>query len=298
MRHNPFRGFGIAVATPFDKEGHVELNTLRTLVLDQLAAGADFLCVLGTTAETPTLSDTEKIAIRKTVQGTAGKDIPLLLGCGTNNTAEVCHFLKTEDLSGFDGILVVCPFYNKPTQEGLYQHFKAISEASPLPIVLYNVPGRTGVNLTAQTTLRIAQDCENVVAIKEASGKIDQIEDIVDNAPEGFDVLSGDDSITFELMTVGAKGVISVIGNAYPKEFGDMIHHTQKGEYTEALKLHRKFNEFYKLMSINGNPSGIKCLLKTLDKAENILRLPLVPVTEETEKRIKLLAANFKVEQL
>ena len=169
MRHNPFRGFGIAVATPFDKEGHVELNTLRTLVRDQLVAGADFLCVLGTTAETPTLSDAEKIAIRETLIETAGKDVPLLLGCGSNNTSDVCHFLKTEDLSGFDGILVVCPFYNKPTQEGLYQHFKAISEASPLPIVLYNVPGRTGVNLTAQTTLRIAQDCKNVVAIKEAN---------------------------------------------------------------------------------------------------------------------------------
>lgn len=293
MKHSPFRGLGIALVTPFDKEGKIDLEALRKLVISQLDGGIDFLCILGTTAETPTLTSEEKNLVRKTIIKVAGKRVPLLLGCGSNNTAEVCQFLKNTDLSDIDGVLIVCPFYNKPTQEGLYQHFKMVSKTSPVPIVLYNVPSRTGVNLSAETTLRIARDCENVVAIKEASGKIDQIEDIVEHAPAGFDVLSGDDSITFELMTIGAKGVISVIGNAYPKEFGDMIHYTQEGKYTEALVLHRKFNELYKLMSVDGNPAGIKCLLNIQGKAENILHLPLVSVRTETETRIRSFVEKF-----
>lgn len=293
MKHSPFRGLGIALVTPFDKEGKIDLEALRKLVISQLDGGIDFLCILGTTAETPTLTSEEKNLVRKTIIKVAGKRVPLLLGCGSNNTAEVCQFLKNTDLSDIDGVLIVCPFYNKPTQEGLYQHFKMVSKTSPVPVVLYNVPSRTGVNLSAETTLRIARDCENVVAIKEASGKIDQIEDIVEHAPAGFDVLSGDDSITFELMTIGAKGVISVIGNAYPKEFGDMIHYTQEGKYTEALVLHRKFNELYKLMSVDGNPAGIKCLLNIQGKAENILHLPLVSVRTETETRIRSLVEKF-----
>ena len=293
MKHSPFRGLGIALVTPFDKEGKIDLEALRKLVISQLDGGIDFLCILGTTAETPTLTSEEKNLVRKTIIKVAGKRVPLLLGCGSNNTAEVCQFLKNTDLSDIDGVLIVCPFYNKPTQEGLYQHFKMVSKTSPVPVVLYNVPSRTGVNLSAETTLRIARDCENVVAIKEASGKIDQIEDIVEHAPAGFDVLSGDDSITFELMTIGAKGVISVIGNAYPKEFGDMIHYTQEGKYTEALVLHRKFNELYKLMSVDGNPAGIKCLLNIQGKAENILHLPLVSVRTETETRIRSFVEKF-----
>ena len=293
MKHSPFRGLGIALVTPFDKEGKIDLEALRKLVISQLDGGIDFLCILGTTAETPTLTSEEKNLVRKTIIKVAGKRVPLLLGCGSNNTAEVCQFLKNTDLSDIDGVLIVCPFYNKPTQEGLYQHFKMVSKTSPVPVVLYNVPSRTGVNLSAETTLRIARDCENVVAIKEASGKIDQIEDIVEHAPAGFDVLSGDDSITFELMTIGAKGVISVIGNAYPKEFGDMIHYTQEGKYTEALVLHRKFNKLYKLMSVDGNPAGIKCLLNIQGKAENILHLPLVSVRTETETRIRSFVEKF-----
>lgn len=182
---------------------------------------------------------------------------------------------------------MVCPFYNKPTQEGLYQHFKKISEESPLPIVLYNIPGRTGVNLQASTTLRLANDCPNIVAIKEASGIITQIEEIVEYAPEGFDVFSGDDAITFELLTIGAKGVISVIGNAYPEEFGAMVHAAQAGDYTSALSQHRQFSRLYKLMSVDGNPSGIKGLLYIQGKVDNVVRLPLVPVRVETLEAIR-----------
>ena len=210
----------------------------------------------------------------------------MLLGAGSNCTARVVEDLQHTNLDGFEGVLIVAPFYNKPSQEGLYQHFTTVANNSPLPVVLYNVPGRTGVNIEAETTLRIAHDCDNVVAIKEASGKIGQIEDIIEQAPEGFEVLSGDDSITFELLTIGAQGVISVIGNAYPKEFGSMVHN--------ALKMHRELSTASKLLSADGNPAGIKSLLGIQGKALNRLRLPLVPAREETYKAIEKFVKNFE----
>lgn len=286
-RSNPFQGFGVALATPFNSDGSIDFVALRSLVDNIIVGGVDFICVLGTTAETPTLTEEEKLEIRRVVVEVNQERVSLLLGAGNNSTQAVCRQLREDNFEGFSGLLMVCPFYNKPTQEGLYQHFKKISEESPLPIVLYNIPGRTGVNLQAATTLRLANDCPNIVAIKEASGIITQIEEIVEYAPDGFDVFSGDDAITFELLTIGAKGVISVIGNAYPEEFGAMVHAAQAGDYTSALNQHRQFRRLYKLMSVDGNPSGIKGLLYIQGKADNIVRLPLVPVRVETLEAIR-----------
>ncbi len=293
-RENPFKGLGIALVTPFNEDGSINFSQLEALVEEQIAGGIDFLCVLGTTAETPCLSDSEKQEVMNRVKAVNNGRVPLLLGAGGNCTASVANYLQNADLSGYDGVLIVAPYYNKPSQEGLYRHFTAVAKASPLPVVLYNVPGRTGVNIEASTTLRIAADNANVVAIKEASGRIEQIEDIVENAPDGFEVLSGDDSITFELLTIGARGVISVVGNAYPKEFGQMVHAALAGDYTTSLKAHRSLSEAYKLLSRDGNPAGIKALLAALGKARNVVRLPLAPARETTCQAIKDFVAKFK----
>ena len=292
-RYNTFQGMGVALITPFDASGNLDEVTLRQLLRFHLQEGTDFLCILGTTAETPCLSPAEKETIKRIAVEEVGERIPLLLGCGGNNTATVIEYLQQADLNGFAGVLIVTPFYNKPSQEGLYQHFVAVAQASPLPVVLYNVPGRTGVNLEAKTTLRIANECENVVAIKEASGRIEQIEEIIRLAPEGFEVLSGDDAITFELLTIGATGVISVVGNAYPKEFTRMIHSAKNGQWSESLALHRRFSPFYPLMTVDGNPSGIKSLLSVQGKITNRLRLPLVPATESTAEKLRLANQQF-----
>lgn len=287
MRKNPFRGFGIALVTPFKANGEVDFTALKNIVGMQLRGGADFLCVLGTTAETPCLTADEKRRIVATVREATQDKVPLLLGAGGNCTADVTAALKQLPAEGIDGVLVVTPYYNKPTQEGLFQHYQAVSAASPVPVVLYNVPGRTGVNLQAETTLRLAEACENMVAVKEASGLIGQIEEIIDGAPEGFEVLSGDDGITFELLGLGAKGVISVLGNAYPSEFGCMVHACLDGDYNSALEAQRLFRPLYKLLFVDGNPAGVKALLHLKQMAENVLRLPLVPATAVTQERLK-----------
>lgn len=292
-RHNVFQGMGVALITPFDASGNVDEKSLRQLLAFHILEGTDFLCILGTTAETPCLTPAEKETIKRIAVEEVGGRIPLLSGCGGNNTAAVVEYLQQTDLTGYAGVLIVTPYYNKPSQEGLYQHFVAVAQASPLPVVLYNVPGRTGVNLEAKTTLRIAHDCENVVAIKEASGRIEQIEEIIRLAPEGFEVLSGDDAITFELMTIGAAGVISVIGNAYPKEFTQMIHAAKQGQWSESLALHRRFSPLYPLMTVDGNPAGVKSLLAIQGKITNHLRLPLVPATETTADKLRQADENF-----
>lgn len=286
MAQNRFKGLGIALVTPFKADGSVDYEALVRLVDFQLSHGADFLCILGTTAETPTLTAEEKNKIRDiVVQRVAGR-VPLLMGCGGNCTSAVINELKSTDWTGIDGVLSVCPMYNKPSQEGLYQHFKAIAQASPVPVVLYNVPGRTGVNMTAETTLRLARDCENVVAIKEASGNITQMDDIIKNKPANFDVISGDDGITFPLITLGAVGVISVIGNALPAEFSRMVRLALMGEYAQALHIHHKFTELFKLLFVDGNPAGVKAMLHAMGVIENELRLPLVPTTLVTMEKI------------
>lgn len=223
MAQNIFRGLGIALITPFTEDGEVDYKALTDLVEYQIDNNADFLCILATTAEAPCLSREEKDKITKTILEVNRHRVPILKYCGGNNTSGVIDEMRNTDWTGIDGILSICPYYNKPSQEGLYQHFKAIAAESPLPLVLYNVPGRTGVNMKAATTVRLAKDCPNIVAIKEASGSLEQVDEILKNKPRNFEVISGDDALTFSMIASGAQGVISVIGNALPKEFSRMI---------------------------------------------------------------------------
>lgn len=295
MAQNKFRGLGIALITPFKTDGSIDFDALTRLVDFQITHGADFLCILGTTAETPTLTAEEKKQVRDLVVNRVAGRVPLLMGCGGNCTAAVINELQTTDWTGIDGVLSVCPMYNKPSQEGLYQHFRAVAEASPVPVVLYNVPGRTGVNMTAETTLRLARDCDNVVAIKEASGNITQMDDIIKNKPANFDVISGDDGITFPLITLGAVGVISVIGNALPAEFSRMVRLALRGEYSPALVIHHKFTELFKLLFVDGNPAGVKAMLHAMGAIENQLRLPLVPTRLTTMEKISSLVQELNI---
>ncbi len=283
---NIFRGLGIALITPFKKDGSVDYKTLKSLVDYQIGNGADFIVILATTGETPCLEKEEKDEITKTVIDVVKGRVPILKYCGGNNTAAVVREIKESDWSGVDGILSICPYYNKPSQEGLYEHFKAIANVSKLPIVLYNVPGRTGVNMTAETTVRIANSFSNVVAIKEASGSLEQVDEIIKYKPDNFEVLSGDDALTFPMIVSGAVGVISVIGNALPKEFSRMIRLELNGEFEAARAIHHKFTELYKLLFVDGNPAGCKALLNDMGMIENILRLPLVPTRIETKQKM------------
>ena len=287
MIQNKLRGMGVALVTPFDEEGNVDFEALVKLVDYQLENGTDFLCVLGTTAETPTLSKEEKDQVKRCVIERVNGRVPILLGVGSNNTQAVVETVKNEDMTGVDALLVVVPYYNKPSQEGIYQHYKAVAEATTLPIVLYNVPGRTGVNMTAETTLRLARDFENIVAIKEASGNITQMDEILKNKPEGFDLISGDDGITYPLVSLGAVGVISVLGNAFPAEFGKMTRLAMEGDYAQALTIHHQFTEMYRLLFVDGNPAGAKALLSMMGMMKNKLRLPLVPARDVTCEQLR-----------
>ncbi|MFZ1237387.1 MAG: 4-hydroxy-tetrahydrodipicolinate synthase [Prevotella sp.] len=295
MAHNIFKGLGVATITPFTLEGKVDYPALKRLIEYHLDNAVDFLCILATTSESPCLSKDEKEKITELVKNVNNGRVPILKYCGGNNTVEVIEELQTTDWSGIDGILSVCPYYNKPSQEGLYQHFKAISEASPLPVVLYNVPGRTGVNLKSETTLRLANDCENIVAIKEASGNLEQVDEIIKNKPDRFDVISGDDSLTFSMIASGAAGVISVIGNALPKEFSRMIRLEFKGEFVSARKIHHMFTELYSLLFVDGNPAGVKALLNDMGYIENVLRLPLVPTTIKTKQKMSDILKEIRI---
>ena len=295
MTNNIFKGLGIALVTPFLSDRSVDYKSLQRLVEYQIQNGADFFCILATTGETPCLTAEEKERIKNLVVELNKGRLPILMGCGGNNTAAVVEELKTADLSGIDGILSVCPYYNKPSQEGLYQHFKAIAKASPLPVVLYNVPGRTGINLKPETTVRLAKDCENIVAIKEASGSLEQVDEIIKNAPLGFDVISGDDALTFSMIASGAAGVISVIGNALPKEFSRMIRYEFRGEYEPARKIHHRFTELYSLLFVDGNPAGVKALLHEMGFIENELRLPLVPTRITTMQKMAAILKELRI---
>lgn len=295
MARNIFRGLGIALVTPFTPDGQVDYKSLKRLVEYQIDNGADFLCILATTGETPCLTQDEKEKITQLVKDVNHGRLPILKGCGGNNTAAVVEELRTADWSGIDGILSVCPYYNKPSQEGLYQHFKAIAEVSPLPIVLYNVPGRTGINLKPETTVRLANDCENIVAVKEASGSLEQVDEIIKNKPQRFDVLSGDDALTFSMVASGAAGVISVIGNALPKEFSRMIRLEFQGEYEPARKIHHMFTELYSLLFVDGNPAGVKALLHEMGFIENQLRLPLVPTKVSTLQKMAEILKSLRI---
>lgn len=296
--HNKFKGMGIALITPFTQEGKVDFVALRRLLDYQLSNGADFLCILATTAETPTLTEEEKVQVKDLIVEKVNGSVPILMGCGGNCTASVVESIEKGNFDGIDGILSVCPYYNKPSQEGLFQHFKAIANAAAkrhLSVVLYNVPGRVGVNMTAETTLRLANECENIVAVKEASGNMTQIEDIIKNKPAHFDVISGDDGITYPLITMGAAGVISVIGNALPKEFSRMVRLALNGDYKNALAIHHQFSELFKLLFVDGNPAGVKAMLNSMGLIQNALRLPLVPSRISTFEKISAIVKELNL---
>ena len=286
MAHFNLKGMGVALVTPFKADKSIDFDSLGRLLEYQIKNSIDFLVVLGTTAETPTLSADEKRAVREYVAQRVAGRVPLVLGLGGNNTAGLVDEIRSIDLSDYSAILSVVPYYNKPSQEGIYQHYAAVAQASPVPDILYNVPGRTGVNMSPETTLRLARDFSNIVGIKEASGNISQMDEIIKNKPRNFEVISGDDGITFPLITLGAVGVISVIGNAFPREFSKMVRLALEGDFEHALTIHHRFTELFKLLFVDGNPAGVKCALHAMGFIENELRLPLVPTRMTTYERI------------
>lgn len=283
---NKLYGSGVAMVTPFNSDGSIDFNGLANLINYIIDGGVEYLVSLGTTGETATLTKEEKQAVWDfTVETVAGR-VPIVAGIGGNDTREVTNTLANFKSKGFDAILSVSPYYNKPTQEGIYQHYKAVSEASPLPVILYNVPGRTGSNMTAETTLRLAHDFDNIIAIKEASANFDQFNRIVKDKPEDFLFISGDDPITLQMISMGAVGVISVVANAIPSIFSTMVRMCLDGKFTEALPLHYSLIDITNYFFAEGNPAGVKAALKQLGICGDTLRLPLVNISESTDQKI------------
>lgn len=285
----------MALITPFNEDGSIDWGSLSNIIEYQISNGTDYIVALGTTAETPTLSKQEKTEVTRFIVEKVNGRIPVVKGVGGNNTLEVTEEMRSCDTTGISAFLSVTPYYNKPTQEGLYRHFCALSQASPLPIILYNVPGRTGMNMSAETTLRLARDCKNIVAIKEASGDLNQIKTIIDGAPEGFNVISGDDAVTTDVISLGGVGVISVFGNAFPGQMSWLVKHALNGDAQHARKqMEEDFNNLFHLMFVDGNPSGVKNLLYQRGMVHNVVRLPLVPVSQNTERLISEELARLK----
>ncbi len=283
---NKFKGSGVALVTPFKSDKSIDFEALRKLVQLQIQGGTNFLVVMGTTAESPTLSNEEKEEILQLVIAENAGRIPIVYGIGGNDTKAVAKVIANVP-AGVDGILSVSPYYNKPTQEGIYQHFKFLSEASKLPIILYNVPGRTGSNMLPDTTLRLAE-LPNIVAVKEASGSMEQIMEIISRKPDGFSVLSGDDAITMPLIASGADGVISVVANALPEKFSIMVNASLKGDFEVARPIHNELLAITKMFFEEGNPGGVKVALENREIMSQNLRLPLVPVSLSLAERISL----------
>ena len=286
-------GTGVALVTPFKSDFSVDTEALKNRVNFSIENGIEYLVVMGTTAENATLSAEEKELVINTVVEVNNGRLPLVLGVGGNNTLQVVNELKTRDFSAFDAILSVSPYYNKPTQEGIYQHFKAIAEASPIPVVLYNVPGRTSSNMLPSTVLRLANDFSNIVGIKEAAGDLVQAMKIIQHKPKDFLVISGDDMIALPMVLAGGAGVISVIGQGFPKEFSEMIRLGLNKKVDAAFEIQYKIADSIDMIFEQGNPAGIKEIFKTLKIAENVVRLPLVPVDEALSERIQHFVKNF-----
>lgn len=281
-----FTGAGTALITPFKSNGEIDFERLGKVVDNQIAGGIDYLVILGTTAETPTLSDDEKKDIICFVKERVDGKIALVAGVGGNDTKSVLRKMESFDCDGICAFLSVTPYYNKPTQEGLFGHYSELAKHSPLPVILYNVPSRTGVNMTDETTIRLASASEKIVAVKEASGCINQASRILKYAPPHFRLISGDDIMALPFMSIGGHGVISVIANALPQKLSAMVHHALRNNYPEARKIHLELTELLKLQFTDGNPAGVKAMLSHLGVIENILRLPLVPACEATKKKI------------
>jgi len=289
-----FSGTGVAIVTPFKKDKSIDYQSLEKHIEYLISNGVNYLVVLGTTGESVTQSDEEKNDLTSFVVNKVNKRLPLVLGIGGNNTSSVVKKIQTTDLRGIDAILSVSPYYNKPTQAGLYEHFKAIAQASLKPIILYNVPGRTSVNIKAETTLRLANDFKNIIAVKEAAGDMSQAMYLVKDKPKDFQIISGEDALSLPLIMLGFAGVISVVANAMPKEFSTMVKMALENKYEEAKILHYKLLEFTDHMFVEGNPSGVKAALEILGIMENNLRLPLVPVSDGTYKKIETLIKKIK----
>jgi 4-hydroxy-tetrahydrodipicolinate synthase len=295
MTGSKITGTGIAIVTPFRKDGSVDFKSLEKLVNFLISGGVNYLVVLGTTGETPVLSKDEKKAIVSSVIEITNRRIPVVMGIGGNNTNELLETIKNTCFDGIDAILSVSPYYNKPGQEGIYRHYKTISEASPLPLILYNVPGRTGSNVSAETCLRVAKELKGqVFAVKEASGNMLQIMNISKDKPAGFLIISGDDALTLPMIAIGGSGVISVIGNAFPADFSRMVKLALEGKYEEARKIHYKILPAIDLAFAEGSPTGIKAFLDVMGIVPNYLRLPLVPASKELYKRIENFIKNYQ----
>lgn len=295
MINSKLVGMGIALVTPFKEDDSVDYQALIRLVDYQVNNGANYLVVMGTTGEVATLTCEERQKVLETVVQVNSGRLPIVLGLGGNCTKFVLDQIAQQDFSHVDAILSVTPYYNKPSQEGIFQHYSMIAEASPIPVILYNVPSRTGVNISADVTLRLAHKYSNIIAVKEASGKFSQIDDIIKNKPKDFMVISGDDGITFPLITLGAVGVISVLGNAVPREFSRMVRLALDGELEQARAIHYKFIDMIELLFKEGSPAGVKTLLSVMGIIENKLRLPLVPTTLDTHDQIDELLQQLKL---
>lgn len=294
-KNSRFKGTGVAIVTPFNKNNSIDYKSLGKLVEHQIKGGVEYIVVLGTTGESVTLSKDEKQSVVTHVVECVNKRIPVVLGLGGNNTQEILNSLKiTSDFNEIDAILSVSPYYNKPNQRGIYQHYKAISEASPVPIMLYNVPGRTSSNISAETTLKLAEDFKNIIAIKEASGNMEQCMKIIKYKPKDFLVISGDDMLALPMIACGADGVISVVGNAFPKDFSDMTRTILAGNVKEAQKLHYKLTDIIEKLFADGNPAGIKAVLEMLNICQANLRLPLVKVNKATQNALEELVKGYK----
>lgn len=287
MENNRFKGVGVALVTPFLPSGEVDYESLRRLVENVIAKGVNYVVTLCTTSETPTLTDEEKREVLHTVVETTRSRVPVVMGLGGPSTRDIIRQFSVFDFSGVDAILSVTPYYNRPSQEGLFQHYKAIAEASPVPVILYNVKSRTACNIEAETTLRIARECPNVMAIKEASGNINQIMQVVKHAPKDFLVISGDDAITLPLLAAGVDGLISVVANAFPDKVSQMVSLGLAGRFVEARSLHLELLDFTQSCFKEGNPSGIKAALALQGKISPTLRLPLVPVSEKLQNAMR-----------
>jgi 4-hydroxy-tetrahydrodipicolinate synthase len=290
---NNLRGTGVAMVTPFRKDGGVDFRALTALTEHLVKGKVEYLVVLGTTGESVTLSKDEKQAVLNCVMEANDGRLPVVLGVGGNNTAEICKELNNLDTTGLKAILSVSPYYNKPTQRGIYEHYRTVAGASPLPIILYNVPGRTGSNVLAETTLQLANEVPNIVAVKEASGNMEQVMRIIRDRPKGFLVISGDDALTMPMIATGADGVISVIANAFAKEFSNMVRASLAGELDKARKGHYQLFDAMQAIFAEGNPGGIKAILNHMNLCENKLRLPLVPVSRALQTRLQELTTKI-----
>lgn len=282
-----FTGTGIAIVTPFNENGTIDWNSYKQLINFWIEGKVEYLVVLGTTGESATVHGAEKQEVFSFVKNEVAGRVPIVAGIGGNDTHEVVRQFREFDLSGYDAILSVSPYYNKPNQEGLYQHYKALDAATSLPIIMYNVPGRTGMSVSAETTLRIARDCPNIFATKEASGNFDLINQLIKNKPADFMVISGDDPITLQMIAGGAEGLISVVANAYPKDYSDMVRLCLTGKFTEAEKLHSKYLDIIASMFTEGSPSGVKAYLSEMGLCQNTFRLPVWKVSEKHQAKIK-----------